>query len=45
MIGIGDAGTVAQQSTTGGKLATVKDCRDIVASGDCGKFRGFAQEE
>ena len=45
MIGIGDTSPVAQQSTGCSKLAAVKDCRDLVANGDCGEFRGLAQED
>ena len=45
MIGIGDTGTVAQQFTSCRELAAVKDCRDLVANGECGEFRGLAEEE
>src|SRR5262249_28541820 len=45
MIGIGDTGTVTQQSTGRRKLAAVKDCRNLVANGDCGKLCGLTQEE
>jgi hypothetical protein len=41
MIGIGDAATIAQQSTGRSKLTAVKDCRDLVANGGCGKVCGL----
>jgi hypothetical protein len=44
-VGIGDAATIAQQSTGCSKLAAVKDCRDLVANGDCGKVCGLTKEE
>ena len=45
MIGLGDAATLAQQSTGRSKLAAVKDCRELVANGDCGKVCGLTEEE